>query len=98
MFRITVSPTGQQFDCRQDQFVIDAMLSARCGPVTYGCCGGGCGVCRMKVQSGEYEIVKRMSRSFVSQDDLKNNIVLICCIQPRGDLILTRVENIKQER
>jgi len=93
MYKITVNGNGQGFTCREDQFIIDAMIHSRVGPVHYGCCAGGCGICRMQVLSGRYEIVKRMSTAHISQDDLSRHIVLICCIQPRGDLTIARVEN-----
>ena len=91
MHLITVQPDNHVFACRDDQFVIEAMIRAQCGPIHHGCCGGGCGVCRMRVLNGAYEIVKRMSAAHISEQDLADNIVLICCIQPRADLTLTRV-------
>ena len=69
-----------------------AMLKARCGPLFYGCCGGGCGVCRMHIDAGRYEKVKRMSRAHVSGEDENNGTVLLCCVQPRSDLVLSKIE------
>ena len=88
VYKITVSETGESFPCAEDEFVLNAMIAARRGPVRYGCCGGGCGVCRMRVASGVYEKVKRMSRAHVSESDECENVVLLCCIQPRGDLTI----------
>jgi len=84
---VTVRETGARFPCGSDESVLAAMLRTRCGPIRHGCCGGGCGVCRMRV-AGDYEKVRPMSRAHVSQADEREGIVLLCCIQPRGNLLL----------
>jgi hypothetical protein len=45
----------------------------------------------MKVERGAIFAAKRMSKEHVSQTDLENGIVLLCCVQPRSDLLLARV-------
>ena len=85
-YRVTVYETGESFLCAEDEFVLTAMMAARRGPIRYGCCGGGCGVCRMRVVSGSYKLVKRMSRAHVSENDELEGIVLLCCVQPLSDL------------
>ena len=90
-YQINVQGTNQFFSCGEDDFLFDAMLRSRCGPFHYGCCGGGCGVCKMKIVSGEYSIEKKMSRAHVTQDEQSLGIVLICCVKPRSDLEIMRV-------
>ncbi|MDR1538932.1 MAG: 2Fe-2S iron-sulfur cluster binding domain-containing protein [Clostridiales bacterium] len=87
---ITVLETGACFPCGEDEFVLKAMIHARSGPVHHGCCGGGCGVCRIRIVSGSYEIAKNMSRAHVSETDIVDGIALLCCVQPRSDLVVTR--------
>jgi len=89
-FRITVRESGASFECGEDEAVLSAMVRSRSGPVSHGCFGGGCGVCRIKVLEGSYEKVKKMSRAHVSQADESGGIALLCCIQPRSDMSLTR--------
>jgi ferredoxin len=67
------------------------MIRAGCGPIRYGCCGGGCGVCRMRIVDGTWEVFKNMSRAHVSEEDEKNGIVLLCCVQPRSNLTVARI-------
>lgn len=86
-YLIRVLETKKEFLCEENTVVLEAMKRSGTGPVLYGCFGGGCGVCRMKVLSGDYEIVQKMSRVHIS--DLKEHIVLICCIVPRSDLVIT---------
>lgn len=90
--QITVRGIGGQFACGEDEFVLEAMKRSGCGPIYYGCFGGGCGVCKMRVVSGEYCAEKKMSRAHTGEKEQKDGIVLICCIKPRSDLILRGCE------
>jgi ferredoxin len=90
---VRVRGTDTEFVCGEDEFVLNAMLHAGRGPIRHGCGGGGCGVCRMKVEEGAIYAAKRMSREHVSQADEREGIVLICCVQPRGDLVLTQARS-----
>lgn len=86
-YHIRVLETKTEFLCGENTVVLEAMKHSGSGPVVSGCFGGGCGVCKMKVLSGDYEVVQKMSREHVS--DLKEHIVLICCIVPRSELVIT---------
>jgi len=90
-YQIMVRDTNKQFVCGEDEFVLEAMKRSGCGPVHYGCFGGGCGVCKMRVVLGKYRIEKKMSRRHVSEKEERDRIVLTCCIKPRDDLIIARV-------
>jgi ferredoxin len=79
------------FSCAGDEAVLHAMIHAGQGPIRYGCCGGGCGVCRGRIVSGKYRSFKAMSAVHVSEADIAQGIVLLCCVQPRSDLIIARV-------
>ncbi|MCL2883478.1 MAG: 2Fe-2S iron-sulfur cluster-binding protein [Coriobacteriia bacterium] len=88
--QIEVIPTGEAFSCRDDEFVIEAMVREDCGPVHSGCFGGGCGVCKMRIVSGDYTIEKKMNRTYLKEQEQEKGAVLICCVKPRSDLKLTR--------
>jgi ferredoxin len=92
VYTVTVAGTGQSFPCAADVPVFDAMVRAR-GPVSHGCGGGGCGACRMRVVSGEYEQFKRMSRAHVTAEaQAERGEALLCCIYPRSDLVVAPCE------
>ncbi|MDR1430037.1 MAG: 2Fe-2S iron-sulfur cluster binding domain-containing protein [Spirochaetaceae bacterium] len=91
VFTITVKNTDKTFSCAENQAVLMAMIHGRSGPLKYGCCGGGCGVCRMRVESGAWTAFKPMSAAHVSEADKKQGIVLLCCVQPRSDLVVAPV-------
>ena len=90
-YNISIKDTEAEFECSEHESVFAAMIRSRKGPVTYGCCGGGCGVCRMKIVSGDYEIYKKMSRAHVSAQDIEQKILLLCCVQPRSDMSIAVV-------
>ncbi len=50
-----------------------------------GCSGGGCGVCKIKILSGEYES-KKMSRSKVTIEEERDGFALGCRIFPKSDM------------
>lgn len=92
MISHTVTIDGYEpFACRADTTVMRTMCDTLHGPVTHGCCGGGCGVCKMRIVSGFYEIVSRMSRAQITELEEHRGIVLLCCIVPRSDLVIEQV-------
>jgi len=52
-----------------------------------GCRRGGCGICRVRVTSGNYQRAP-MSRDHISAEDEEAGVVLACCIYPLSDLSL----------
>jgi ferredoxin len=90
-YQITVEDTGSGFLCAEDEAVLRAMFRVRHGPIAHGCCGGGCGICRMRIVSGDWALFKPMSRAHISEADLRQGIALLCCVQPRSDMIIARV-------
>ena len=86
------SSTGESFPCRADESVLAAMRRANAGPIRYGCFGGGCGACKMRITSGSYVVFKPMSRAHVSPEEAQAGYALLCCIQPTSNLILSNVD------
>ena len=90
-FTITVKDTDICFSCDKDMDVFTAMIRNRKGPICYGCYGGGCGVCRIKIIKGKWHAYKPMSTAHVTKQDIKKGIVLLCCVKPKGDLVLEKI-------
>ncbi len=67
--------------------VLHQALMQGCEAIPIGCRGGGCGVCRVEVMSGTYR-AKRMSKKYVTDDDLANGVVLACRIYAESDLVV----------
>ena len=86
--RILVHDTGIFFYCEEGVSVLQAMIQNGKGPVGHGCCGGGCGICRARIISGDFFAFKPMSAAHVNEADKKQGYALLCCVQPRSDLCI----------
>ncbi len=73
------------FTCRSGESVLAAMERHNLKPIKVGCRGGGCGVCRVKVTSGNY-LVGSISRAHVSVEEQAEGYELACQVYPQGDL------------
>lgn len=82
---VTIVTTGEEFGCLAGRSVLVAMEQQGRRGIQVGCRNGGCGVCRVQVLSGTF-LARKMSKAFVSEDDLANGIVLSCRIFPESDL------------
>lgn len=88
---VTNYDTGEQCTCNEGEFLLHAL--SRSGMGKHGCNGGGCGICKIYVQSGRYGVVKKMSRAHVSMQEEEADTVLACCVVPHGDLAIRWREN-----
>ncbi|HDZ57648.1 MAG TPA: 2Fe-2S iron-sulfur cluster binding domain-containing protein [Pseudomonas xinjiangensis] len=86
-YEITERVSGSRFSCEPEQSVLKAMeqRAKRCVPV--GCRGGGCGLCKVQVISGEYHCGP-MSRKHVSDAALACGEALACRLYPLSDLMI----------
>jgi ferredoxin len=60
--------------------------------IPYACCGGGCGLCKIKVLSGNYEI-GIASKTALTDDERKEGYSLACKTYPKSDLVIEIVRN-----
>jgi|GEM_PF-608930 len=58
-----------------------------CPSVRIGCRNGGCGVCRVRVFSGDY-VTTKMSRDHVSKEEEAEGYALACRLYPKSDLVI----------
>ena len=77
--------TGEQFECRPDESVLAGLARTGKRGIPVGCRGGGCGVCKIHVVSGEY-VRQKMSADHVDAIDLEHHCVLACRIAAASDL------------
>ena len=92
-FRILITNAGEAYDCAPDRSVLAGMEALGRSGIPAGCRGGGCGICKVRIESGEVE-VQRMSRACISDDERLRGHVLACCARPRSDLVLTAVDRL----
>ena len=94
-FVITIEDTGESFSCQSYQHVLSAMSKMGKKGIPSGCHGGGCGVCKIQINSGTYE-TKKMSRAHISADEEASGCVLACRVFPRNDLRLSVIGKLQK--
>lgn len=87
-YTVTDKVTGDEFLCREDESLLAAMTRSGKGHIRYGCGGGGCGVCKVRVLEGEFLAFKAMSARHIGEEERERNEVLACCVKPRSDIVL----------
>jgi len=83
-YTIRFSPSGDRVTCRGDETVLGAILRSG-AKVVFGCRGGGCGVCKMRLTEGRVEH-GRCSVAVLSEDDRAAGSFLSCQARPLTDL------------
>lgn len=88
IFNVTIDDTGEVYRCKSDETLLAGMERlGKCG-IPVGCRGGGCGVCKVRIDQGVYQ--KRvMSRDHVSAVEELAGIVLACRTRPLSDISLS---------
>ena len=85
-FKVTVLPSGRQFEVEPQETLLDAGL--RHGVVLpYGCKNGACGSCRAKVLEGDFEQGAHQPQA-LRGEDARAGHALLCCATAHSDLTL----------
>lgn len=87
-YDITIADTGERYLCRDDRSLLEGMQALGRRGIPVGCCNGGCGVCKVRVITGQFRS-RVMSRAHVSVEEEQTGIVLACCIYPLSDTCLS---------
>src|SRR5262249_60349167 len=85
VFTIRLTPVGQNIACGPDDTVLAAIL--RSATVMYGCRGGGCGTCKMRLTAGRVDH-GRCSVAVLSPEEKASGWFLSCQARPLGDLTI----------
>ncbi|MCQ6275463.1 2Fe-2S iron-sulfur cluster binding domain-containing protein [Bacillus sp. V3B] len=84
MFKITLN--NESFLCPETMTIVEA-AKIQTAKVPYGCIGGGCGICKMKVVEGQYKL-DNDAKNALSDEERKNGFVFLCKTYPLSDLQL----------
>lgn len=84
-FIITVKPKNETFSCPPNRSLLSGMEDQAKKAIKVGCRGGGCGFCKVRILSGDYES-KKMSIKFVTPEDREAGYALSCRVFPRSDM------------
>ncbi|MGB1563488.1 MAG: 2Fe-2S iron-sulfur cluster-binding protein [Sinimarinibacterium flocculans] len=84
-YRVLIQDTGEVVRCSDEQSVLAGMEQLGRKGIPVGCRGGGCGVCKVRVVSGEYS-TGCMSRAHISPEERAEGYALACRLYPKSDL------------
>ncbi|MCU0950100.1 MAG: CDP-6-deoxy-delta-3,4-glucoseen reductase [Burkholderiaceae bacterium] len=84
--KITVRPSGREFTVEGDETVLAAALRAGIG-LPYGCKSGTCGTCKARCIDGAWTQGPH-SATALSDDDIAQRKLLVCCSRPDSDLVI----------
>jgi len=91
-YRITVKRGNEVFlcQCKAGQTLSQAFMFARVIP--FGCHGGGCGMCRIKITDGRFRLLRfrqgDTNPNYYNVDAPKHGLALACLTCPTSDMSL----------
>jgi len=94
-FEVHILDTGERYVCSGSQTLLAGMEALGRKGIPVGCRGGGCGVCKSRIVSGDYRAAK-MSRACVSADEQAAGVVLACRVVPRSDIEIEALDRMRR--
>lgn len=85
-FKITLQPSGHEFEGFDDETVLAAALEAGIH-IPYGCRNGACGACKGKVLAGSIDHGGAQEHALTAAERAAG-LALFCCAKPQSDLVL----------
>jgi ferredoxin len=89
-YTITLVPMREVLPCALGETVLSALLRSG-ARVFFGCTGGGCGVCKMRLISGHLDY-GRYSEAVLSEEEKRQGFFLSCQAKPLSDLTIQLTE------
>jgi ferredoxin len=85
---VFVEQTGEAFQCALDESLLRGMLRLGRRGIPAGCVNGGCGVCKVRIVSGEVHQIGPISREHVSAEEEAAGYTLACRVAPKSPVRL----------
>jgi len=85
-FKVTVQPSGHEFQAAPGQSVLDAAMDAGI-VLPYSCRNGACSTCKGKVLSGSYEAGSTPAQ-VLSPEEMREGYTLFCQARPESDMVV----------
>lgn len=82
MYRVEFATSGTTIEIPENGIILEHALRAGLRP-TYGCQGGSCGTCMVKVQGDVYQWGRA-----IDEEEIEAGYALICSSYPRSDLVI----------
>lgn len=90
---ILVKDKNKSHTCSEKKHLMDGLYVCE-ELVPKACHNGACGLCKIKVHSGDFKKLK-MNRKHISQEEENDNVLLGCKVFPKSDM---EIEFIKKEK
>ena len=85
---IHLQQTGESYPCAMTETLLAGMVRLGRRGIPVGCDNGGCGVCKVRVISGEVKHIGPISRAHVNEQEQAMGCTLACRATPQTDLEL----------
>ena len=93
MFTVAIRNTQESYACQPGQTLLAGMEQLGRRGIPVGCRGGGCGVCKVRLESGSVR-AEKMSCDHVSAEERALGVVLACRAYPQSDLHLSAIDTL----
>ena len=90
--RVEIVNLQQEYFCAPGNSLLVGMEKFNGRFIAVGCRGGGCGVCKVRIVSGDHSS-KRMSKAHISEGEAAEGMALACRVFPEGDMKIEVPEN-----
>jgi 3-phenylpropionate/trans-cinnamate dioxygenase ferredoxin reductase subunit len=87
--RVELTQTGESYTCLPNENMLQGMARLGRRGIPIGCLNGGCGICKVAVETGEWQSTGPMSRAHVSAEEEARGVVLACRATPCTDIRIT---------
>lgn len=92
-YEVQIENTREAYRCAAASTLLGGMEALARKGIPVGCRGGGCGVCKVRIESGSVR-TEKMSRAHVSADEQAQGYVLACRAYPTSDVRLSAVDKL----
>lgn len=82
-FAVHVAQTDETFPCAANESLLQGMVRLGRKGIPVGCVNGGCGVCKVRILTGDIKALGPISRAHVSADEECQGYTLACRVAPQ---------------
>ena len=79
---VEIAQSGEIYACATNENLLKGMLKLGRKGIPAGCVSGGCGVCKVRIVSGQVQSCGPISRAHVSIEEEAQGITLACRVTP----------------
>ncbi|PHV05567.1 ferredoxin [Janthinobacterium sp. BJB412] len=95
-YTVVLVDSGESYQCGGAESLLQGMARIGRACIPAGCLNGGCGVCKVAIETGEVRKTGAMSRAHVSEQEEAQGVVLACRVAPAGPVRLRVVGKMRK--